>query len=93
MGNFTFYKFVMTTESAFKKAADVDHDVVQLCTSICQVHSGNHNAKKLLEDGSKLLRQAFGLWDVFLKPDSGYSDAINLCWYVPMLRQQLDSSI
>jgi hypothetical protein len=62
-----------------------NHMCLQLCTAICQAVPENYNSKRLLSDGSKLLRNAFGLWDIFLKPDSGHADAINLCWCALML--------
>jgi hypothetical protein len=73
------------TTSSYHNIAHHKHLCLQLCTAICQAVPENYNSKKLLADGSKLLRNAFGLWDIFLKPDSGHADAINLCWRAPML--------
>jgi hypothetical protein len=53
---------------------------LQLCTTLCTAQPGNYNAKKLLDNGSKLLRSAFGLDEVLLGPDCGHSDAVNVCW-------------
>lgn len=55
---------------------------LQLCASICQAHPANYNAKRLLDSGSKLLRQAFGLAEMCFAPDSGHADVVSICWYV-----------
>jgi hypothetical protein len=61
--------------------AELTTNLLQLCTTLCTAQPGNYNAKKLIDNGSKLPRSAFGLDEVLLGPECGHSDAVSECWY------------
>lgn len=50
-----------------------------MCIQIC-VKEGQQYAATLLENGSRLLREALGLWDMLVKPHAPHNEAFHVSW-------------